>query len=480
MSSSVLPRASYYRAADPTRRLLPLLGILVVAIIAYMADDWIVLPGFAVLAIGWKYLAREEGSPVIAAAFTYQWAQVMIAILYFAFTGRRIVEMDRSYYRPMVLIGLAAIAAMFAGFFLTARLPKRIVNSARRPNLSPTLSQLVILYVTAVASSGVLEQLAWSLPFLTQALLVLSLIRYVFLYVLVGRLTKPRMQIGWLLLILLSEVVLGFSGYFANFREPLFVIGVAVLGAMDKRRIANWLLIGVVGLVGIGAAIAWTAVKPVIRKNFMAEASTTQRVGIAMGLIRPTLLGSTAGFKYQADRLVSRMWQVYFPALALVRVPSVVPHENGALLWAAIENLLTPRLFFPDKPELQSDSDKVRKYSGIWVAGRETGTSYAFGYTGESYVDFGLPWMFVPIFLYGAGMGLVHRRLRRAIRHPEVRGAVIVVLFWMSMYLFEVSWAIMLGFTITRIIVLGAGAIIVDRLLLPRRRPVARAIAVRA
>jgi hypothetical protein len=162
---------------------------------------------------------------------------------------------------------------------------------------------------------------------------------------------------------------------------------------------------------------------------------------------------------------------VYFPALAVDRVPRIVPFEKGRILWAAIENILIPRMFFPDKPELPSDSDKVRKYSGVWVAGREIRTSYAFGYTAESYVDFGVPLMFVPIFIYGLFAGILHRKLRRSIRHPELRGAVMVVLFWLSLYLFEVSWVIMLGWAIYRFAILGVGTVVADRYIMRRFRP---------
>jgi len=328
----------------------------------------------------------------------------------------------------------------------------------------------VVLYVVSVATSGVLEQLAWSLPLLTQAVLVLSLVRYILLYFLVARLVRPKMRIGWIVLILAGEVAIGFSGFLTNFREPIFVIIIALLSVFDKRRISHWAMILAVAMTTVAAAIAWTAIKPIMRKGFLASSSTTERVATAFALVGPILKNSSTGWKNQSDNLVSRMWTVYFPALALQRVPSMIPHENGRIIWSAIENVLAPRLFFPSKADLPSDSDKVRRYSGVWVAGREVRTSYAFGYVAESYVDFGLPLMFVPIFLYGVGAGLAHRRLRRSIRHPELRTAIIVVLFWLSLYLFEVSWVIMIGWAITRLIVLGTGAVIADRFLLRHGR----------
>ena len=109
------------------------------------------------------------------------------------------------------------------------------------------------------------------------------------------------------------------------------------------------------------------------------------------------------------DTLVDRMWTIYYPALALARVPSVIPHTNGQIFGAALLHIVTPRVFFPNKGELPSDSDEVRKYANVAVAGREVSTSIAFGYSAESYIDFGLPWMFAA----GVLLRRVHRRLLR-------------------------------------------------------------------
>src|SRR5215212_5057140 len=144
-------------------------------------------------------------------------------------------------------------------------------------------------------------------------------------------------------------------------------------------------------MLTISSALIWTAIKPIIRKNYMAYSTTTARLNAVITVTGITFARTPDIWKYEGDSMVSRIWSVYFPSLALKRVPSVIPHENGAILRGAIENVLTPRLFFPEKPILPSQSDEVRKYAGVWVGGRETNTSYAFGYAGESYVDFGVP-----------------------------------------------------------------------------------------
>lgn len=144
----------------------------------------------------------------------------------------------------------------------------------------------------------------------------------------------------------------------------------------------------------------------------------------------------------------------------------MLPHENGAILGAALRHLVTPRFFFPEKAVLTSDSEMVRKYSGLWVAGEEEGTSIAFGYAAESYVDFGLPWMFAPILVYGFVMGMAYASLLRFILHRELAVALVTVVFWLSLFLFERSWVKMLGLSLTLMLFLGGAIFVVDRVLL--------------
>jgi hypothetical protein len=158
------------------------------------------------------------------------------------------------------------------------------------------------------------------------------------------------------------------------------------------------------------------------------------------------------------------MWAVYYPALALKRVPVVVPHTNGAILRGAIDNILTPRVFFPGKPALPSQSDEVRTFAGVWVGGRETNTSYAFGYVGEAYVDFGLPFMFLPIFAFGLFFGFAYRWLGRHITDDELRNGAIIVIAWSTLGLYEASWVMLIGPAVTILVALGGGAFFLDKL----------------
>ena len=162
------------------------------------------------------------------------------------------------------------------------------------------------------------------------------------------------------------------------------------------------------------------------------------------------------------------MWTIYYPALAVERVPSALPHTDGRLMADTLRFVFEPRIFFPDKPYIVSDSQMVRKYAGVTVAGEEQNTDIAFGYAAESYIDFGLPFMFVPIFIFGAAIGALYRLFERIIWHRELFVAFATITFWLSIYLFERSWATMLGGTMSLFVYLGIPVVILDRALLVR------------
>lgn len=448
-----------------------LTGILAVggvAILSLATGDWLLGLAVAVLLVGWAVLGRGEHPPVVAAAFTYQWAQVTIALFYFLITGRKVPQMELIDYRPIVLVGLASVTAMFAGYYLSS--PRKRIAQWQGPMDSTgntSLGHIPLIYGVTVAASGAIQAFAWSFPMLTQVLLVVSYTRFVFLYLLVSRLLGPRPRWLWLSVVLCVELAIGFTGFFANFREPLAMIALAVIGTPHTQRATKWAVFAILVGVAFAAAVTWTAIKPLVRVRYSYSASATERLSTAARMITPALAKSGGRWEPQVDNLVSRMWAVYYPALALERVPKVIPYTNGTLLRDAVRNLATPRVLFPDKGILPSESEKVRKYAGVWVAGRETKTSYAFGYTAESYVDFGWPLMLVPIFLFGFIVGLADRMVLNSIRSDEIRTGVRVLVLWLSLYQFEVSWVMLIGFTTVLFAVMGGGTLFIERFIFP-------------
>ena len=428
------------------------------------ANDMLAGASLVVLWFIWKYLRHEGGIPVLAAALTFQWMQVTIGVWYFAATGRRLDTMELSDYRPMVLIGIGCVASLAVGIRTGIHLMKRLGASPHDDqSIAIEWPALILVYVAATVLQGGMQWLAYQIPELTQPILALRFVRLATLFLVVHRLTSPVLQWYWILVIVGVEVVLGVTGYFAGFREPLVMVAISLYEAFNPRRVTHWVFTAAVACLAAALAVMWMNVRRDYRESFEDEsfAASRQAQLDRMQLLASTWFNETHDAA-EFDKVVDRLWTVYYPALAVSRVPAILPHTDGKLMMQALQHIFNPRLFFPTKAELQSDSEMVRKYSGVYVAGAETGTSIAFGYSAESYIDYGIPWMFVPSLFYGLMMGLAFQYLVTHIGHHELRAGLLAVVFWLSLYLFERSWVKTLGLAGTLLIYLGGPALFFD------------------
>jgi len=444
-------------------------GIFAIAA-TYVAGHWVAGVAVLVLAFVWRLLRPSEGPPVLALALSAQWLQVTLGIFYTPLTGVVLSALVDSNWVPMVLIGLGCIVALALGLRIGINVVMRKMGPpAERVELAFPQHAIIVAYAATVASSAAVQELAWEYPALTQAILAVSFSHLGLLYLLLRRFSRPVFRWRPIAALMVLEVALGFTGYFAGFREPLLMAFIMGLEVFDARDVRHWAMMGAIVVVMAASSVLWMSVRTEYRADYADElveatrAERFQRVRSLAGSL------DTSGLGLTVQTLGDRLWAIYYPALAVERVPDVVPHSDGQILRDALVHLVTPRILFPDKPELPSDSEMVRKYSGVMVAGAEEGTSIAFGYAAESYVDFGVPWMFLPVFLFGLLAGAAYQVVMSGLFFRELAIGVSTVIFWLSLYLFERSWVKTLGGFIALLVYLGGVTFLVDRYLLGRR-----------
>jgi len=433
----------------------------------YIVDDWIGACAVGVLWLAWRTIRDDDGLPILAMALTFQWVQVTSGVWYHALTGRPLATIALSDYRPMVLIGLGCVAALTVGLAAGMAIIRRANRNRVRTSVSSVpigWTGLIALYFIALSAQGTLVQFAYELPDLTQAILTLRFVHLALLFLILRRLSRPIVQWHWIGLLMLFEVLLGITGFFAGYREPIVMAVIALFEIFNPRRMQHWVGVGAFGVLLIAISLFWIGVRTEYRKEFDNEtfAQSRSMQFDKMAQLSTDWWTNSHSMLDDMDRLVDRMWVVYYPALAVSRVPSVLPHTDGAFVFAAVQHVLSPRVFFPTKAELKSDSEIVRKYSGVWVAGAEQNTSIAFGYAGEAYIDFGVPLMFVPVFLYGLVAGLAYQTLSTRLHHEELRSGLLAVIFWLALYLFERSWVKTIGLLGTLLVYLGGPALLLD------------------
>jgi hypothetical protein len=443
--------------------------VLSVVAAAWLAsNDALIGAALGVLAAIWIFIETEEGPPVIPLALTLQWFQVTAGLFYVAFTGRSLEATVRSDYRPMVWIGLGCVTALLLGIVFGIRLIRRLRPvEGLRPEYALTFKTLTLVYFVGTAVIGAVQRLAWEIPSLTQPIIALSYLRLGLLYLILRTLVRSS---RWPLVaaLLALEIVLGITGFYAGFREPLIMAALALLEIFDRRSVRHWMTAAALGTCMVALGVVWVSVRGDYRERFLADEtfanSRSARIDNLSSAMRGWASRESFELGQDVDKFVERMWAIYYPALALARVPSTIPHTGGELMRNALIHVVMPRIFFPSKASLESDSELVRRYAGVFVAGEQQGTSIAFGYAAESYVDFGVPMMFVPVLIYGVLMGAAYAMLLRVLRHRDLAISIVTVTFWLTLYLFERSWVKTIGLAGTMMIYGGGIGIILDRL----------------
>ncbi|MGE3188136.1 MAG: hypothetical protein AB7N90_00525, partial [Vicinamibacterales bacterium] len=176
-----------------------------------------------VLAFVWATLQTPGLPPVLALALTFQWTQVTIGVYYTWLTGRTMETTVLSDYVPMVWIGLGCVVALTLGLAAGRRLYAADYERTAHADLGASWLLLAGTYGVLTALEGPLNRVAWEYPGLTQGILALSLIRLGALYLMMRRCARPEIRWVPLMGLLGLEVVLGLTGYFAGFREPLYL-----------------------------------------------------------------------------------------------------------------------------------------------------------------------------------------------------------------------------------------------------------------
>ena len=429
----------------------------------------------AVLYLVVKLLWTVEGPPALLFAILFQWSQATLGVFYFLVFGRKAFAMEASDYRPIVLIGLGCVLSLAMGLRFGIWLVSRLGGDRdiRPVGLDVPWTLLIGVYVASIVFQGSLMQVAFDLPLIRQILVTVTAVRLAVLYLVLRRFIRPTFQ--WYAFggLVVFEVLLGFTGFSAGFREPLVLGAMALIEIFDRRKVHHWLMVGAVSVTLGATGVVWMGIRDAFRGDWVAieTFSSDQRARFdrASALTSDFLKRDATDLTGAVDALVDRLWSVYYPALAVARVPAVLPHTDGALLLSAVERIIMPRFLFPDKAALPSESEMVRKYAGVHVAGAEQGTSIAFGYPTESYVDFGLPYMFVPIFLFGVAMGIAYLWLLHGISSKELAIPLVAVVFWVSLFQFERSWAKMLGDSLSLLVYLSLPVGVIDRYFVPKR-----------
>lgn len=371
----------------------------------------------------------KEAPPVLSLLLFFQWIEVTLKIFGADLAGHTvqgIISMGTEenpifiYSKEInkaLWLALGGLLSLAVGMRLgIAGMGKRHEQRVRMERIQPfSIRKLFMLYVVTLVASVPLTYLAWRFLPLSQILLALMNIKWAIFFLLGYSVWQRKKEHHFLIIAFLLEIITGFLAYFAQFKNAIFLLGVIFLTLHFRFRAKHILVASMVFLTALLLGSVWSIVKGDYR-TFLDEAAVQSTGSVPLGARIEKMSSLIAGLngprlRRGAELLTERIAYVDFFAQVLQFVPRWIPYEQGRLWKRALHHVVIPRLFFPDKPSLMSDSDITRRYTGIRVAGGELGgnTSIGIGYFAESYVDFGTKGMFLPLFLMGLFQGFIYR-----------------------------------------------------------------------
>ena len=219
---------------------------------------------------------------------------------------------------------------------------------------------------------------------------------------------------GWLTLAFLIEFMIGLTGFFSGFKTVIIYLVIAVLSVMTALKIRHLAFLALTAVLLIGLGLFWTAIKVEYRmflsggeRSQLIVVSKTDQINYLLGAVRNM---DKIDWSEATQGMLNRLQYTRMFQLTLDHVPANTAHAQGACWQSAVCHVLMPRLLFPDKAALD-DSQHAAAYTGITWAGAAEGSSISLGYIAESYVDFGVPGMFLPILIISLGFGYLYSRV---------------------------------------------------------------------
>lgn len=377
--------------------------------------------GVLILFIQLFYTLKYPG--FILFGLLMQWLSVSIELHYCNFFGITLAQKYLSSTRgngiPHLLdeafwLNLFGILIYATGIWLTTRKvysDPKISGAESLAAYSPV--KIIYLYVSLFVISVIIKSNLFRFASLTQLLNFMLTLKWGFFFMMVYICIKQKTNLILLTIVILVEFILGFASYFSSsFLNILVFSIIAFLFSQTKVR-ARYLIPGTVMLAGIiYFVLLWSSVKEKYRM-FLNQGSREQVINVGQGeaLQKFAELAGNVNTKTLVNNIgdvVDRIGYIAYFSNTLQYVPAMKPHQDGAIYWNALTFYFKPRLFFPDKPVLD-DSQHTAEYTGLYISGRESGTSISLGYVPDAYIDFGRIFMFFPILLLGMATGWLYR-----------------------------------------------------------------------
>ncbi len=415
-------------------------------------------------------LWRSDDPPILLLPALFQWSEV--ATFPIATIWKQVPLNEMSAYGANLELsaayGFAGVSALAAGMSLGSGRSSGIPLSFRLQveTAAWTSAQMRRIGLMWMAAGYLISGASTFAGPARELLANAGNVRYVGLFLIAYWCLAMQRDYRFLAGVALFEVAFGMTGFFADFKNSILTFLVAAIAARPRMRSSDVLTVIAAAAFVVFVGTFWSAIKADYR--LMANKGTgEQAVYVPLEDRLSYLMDATTSLDGDKialgfDRLVLRHGYIDYLALVMQAVPESIPHENGALTLATLSHITMPRLLFPDKPPLPSDTEIMAKYTGLTYTW-DSNTSISIGNLGELYIDFGLLGGLVAELVIGCLVGLVFRFLREFARCPALITAGFCVMSVLPIAYFGIAYIKLIG----AFIATSAAAIMVQRLVVP-------------
>ena len=316
-----------------------------------------------------------------------QLSQAVIPVLYANLLGVPVqaVSLHRVDPTSAIWFALAAMLSLVLGLWLSQLGKKPRVASVLLPEAkSWNVQSAFVFCIVTLSLAAVFGMLSGLAEGSRQVFIAASGVQWLGVFVLASVCVAHRRGLSFLLLVIGLQVVLGFTGYFSDFKMVFFVLLVAVFSVHPKLKPGTILAGLVTGSVVLTLGAFWSATKKDYRS--FASGHSAEQVIVApfedrlSYMLNKMYVSDWTTMSIGFERLAQRWGYVDFLAATMRNVPDHIPYENGTLIGAAVMHVIEPRFLFPDKPRLD-DNQLTAKYAGFRLDARtSSGTSVGLGY----------------------------------------------------------------------------------------------------
>ncbi len=398
--------------------------------------------------IGSYYLQQPYKPSVFTIIFIYHFLQIISGVWQATYLANDIDYRSDNMGIATIISLIGLLIMCLPVIYYQNKIPKLNLETLKKYADKLSINKTYYAYVIVFFVTGSLNGIRFLLPGYTQFIISIVNLKW-FFFILFGFLCllKNKRKREFYFFIAL-EFVLGFYSFFSDFKTVLFFVAVLYLSLLSRITIKKMAIASTIAIIGFLGATIWTTIK-VDYRIFLNQGSVSQSVEVSQNEALSKLyeITNTKGTKVTSsatEKFLDRLQGTFHLAKTMDRVPDIIPYKLGNNWGETFAYVFTPRLFNPNKAQMNS-SEKASKYTGIQYAGREQGTAFSLGYFADSYIDFGLLGMLLPLFLIGLLFGFTYFYFLRNPSSNYIFNYSVVCALYMRFFAFEMDSIFFIG-----------------------------------